>query len=292
MTVRLLDSHYHFDFIEDRLLRKDLLIDLSRAGIGLVAQTITPSSFISLIRDLEGLDLEKDQRPLPSLGFHPWWLESEDQLNQELLYFLQGLSRTSFIGEIGLDYSPKVLERSGRDLQETALNEMIEAIRRKLKNSASPQPFILSLHAVRSVPVLLAIFSQFQEVGKMIIPVVHRFSGTGQELTDLIKMGFCFSIHPKMLKSKRGRAYVRQIPGDRLLLETDLPERPGPLRKVSRESTEDDQAKKNGTSRIFADPAREVIESLTACLDLISQLRGEDMGSVIAENQGRLYGWA
>lgn len=29
-----------------------------------------------------------------------------------------------------------------------------------------------------------------------------------------------------MLESKRGRAYIRQVPADRLILETDLPEQP------------------------------------------------------------------
>ena len=53
--------------------------------------------------------------------------------------------------------------------------------------------------------------------------VLHWFSGTSDELQRAIKLGFLFSVNPRMPATKRGRAYVRAIPADRLLLETDLP---------------------------------------------------------------------
>ena len=59
------------------------------------------------------------------------------------------------------------------------------------------------------------------------MPIFHRFGGTSDELTRLIRAGGYISVNPRMLRTKRGRAYVSQVPVDRLLLETDLPREPG-----------------------------------------------------------------
>ena len=51
----------------------------------------------------------------------------------------------------------------------------------------------------------------------------HWFSGTSDELTRVIRSGCFVSVNPRMLETKRGRAYAQAIPEDRLLLETDMP---------------------------------------------------------------------
>ena len=53
--------------------------------------------------------------------------------------------------------------------------------------------------------------------------IFHWFSGSGVELARAIECGCYFSINPRMLSTKRGRAYVQQIPEEKLLLESDLP---------------------------------------------------------------------
>ena len=65
-----------------------------------------------------------------------------------------------------------------------------------------------------------------QASGKSFVPIFHRFGGTSDELTRLIRTGGYISVNPLMLRTKRGRAYVSQVPVDRLLLETDLPREP------------------------------------------------------------------
>lgn len=40
-----------------------------------------------------------------------------------------------------------------------------------------------------------------------------------------VKLGCLFSVGPRMLASRRGREYARQIPLGQLLLETDMPAR-------------------------------------------------------------------
>lgn len=56
--------------------------------------------------------------------------------------------------------------------------------------------------------------------------IFHWFSGTSDELTRARNAGCYFSVNERMLATKRGREYARQIPLDRLLLETDAPAEP------------------------------------------------------------------
>ena len=53
------------------------------------------------------------------------------------------------------------------------------------------------------------------------------FSGASDDLHRAIKLGCFFSVGPRMLASRRGREYARQIPVSQLLLETDMPARAG-----------------------------------------------------------------
>ena len=57
--------------------------------------------------------------------------------------------------------------------------------------------------------------------------IFHWFSGTSDEFNRARSAGCYFSINERMLAIKRGREYARQIPLDRLLLETDAPAEPG-----------------------------------------------------------------
>ncbi|MCI8468231.1 MAG: hypothetical protein HFJ75_01800 [Eggerthellaceae bacterium] len=59
--------------------------------------------------------------------------------------------------------------------------------------------------------------------------IFHWFSGTSQELARARDLGCFFSVGPRMLATRRGRAYAHDLPLDRLVLETDAPSRPGEL---------------------------------------------------------------
>ena len=57
--------------------------------------------------------------------------------------------------------------------------------------------------------------------------IFHWFSGTSDDLHRAVELGCFFSVGPRMLASRRGREYARQIPLGQLLLETDMPARKG-----------------------------------------------------------------
>ena len=53
--------------------------------------------------------------------------------------------------------------------------------------------------------------------------ILHSYGGPSDQLTRAVEDGCLFSIGRRMLASKRGREYARILPGDRPLIESDLP---------------------------------------------------------------------
>ncbi|MDY3049128.1 MAG: TatD family hydrolase [Rothia sp. (in: high G+C Gram-positive bacteria)] len=259
----LLDTHFHYDFLAPQL-RPAFDQALRAQGVQVVAQTLLPSAYREL-RQLIGL-----AGPLLSLGFHPWWMTSPAQVEAELEIFEAELSSTRLIGEIGLDFLPRRLDASPADLQLGALGRILTAVGEAAAGQREQKPYVLSLHAVRAVTPMLDLFEELGLPGCPLVPVIHRFGGSSDELTRLMRLGGCISVHPQMLESKRGRAYIRQVPADRLLLETDLPE----------QATDDLDAQQF---------AQEVGGRLRQLTESISVQRGQDCAPILLENQRRLY---
>ena len=132
---------------------------------------------------------------------------------------------------------------------------------------------VLSIHAVRAAGTVLDVL----ESHGLLIPnpnspaiIFHWFSGTSDELIRARNAGCYFSVNERMLASKRGREYVRQIPLDHLLLETDAP---------AEANTE--------TS------ARQLADSLARASKVITQLKTRDAGSIesiILDNSRSIFG--
>ena len=162
---------------------------------------------------------------MAAVGYHPWYIDGNYE--RELEIFRAALPRTRFIGEIGLDFAPRRLDDVPAETQIHVFTSILDAVR------SSNQSHILSIHAVRSAGVVLDLIESRLDTsssvapGETFVPIFHRFGGTSDELTRLIRAGGYISVNPLMLRTKRGRAYVSQVPVDRLLLETDLPREPG-----------------------------------------------------------------
>lgn len=261
----LLDTHYHFDFIapEHRAAFLDRLADTS---VRFVAQTLTPSSYLALHAELPALPAASAHRW--SLGFHPWNIVSPEQAEAELARFDEAVSTTRFIGEIGLDFSPRRLKTADAELQQHVFRRILGSC--IAAADGTDRPHVLSIHAVRSATAVLDVIEQLHLPETNVVPVIHWFSGTSDELTRHIRLGGHISVSPRLLTSKRGRAYARQIPADRLLLETDLPE-----------STDG--------ARPAAEHLAELAAALESAASTLAELRGAEVAEHIAANQRRLY---
>ena len=214
MTVfDLYDMHCHLAFSPDT---RAAAIAMRQEGIGGMCATVTPDEYHLASLALAD-ELNRNSNFKLGVGLHPWWL-SDGSCGADAVAYA---AETRFIGEIGLDFAPRRAESA--QLQRTVLARIAAASRGK----------VLSVHAVKSVGVALDLM---ESVG-LVAPgapqgpqnpqgtavIFHWFSGSGVELARAIECGCYFSINPRMLSTKRGRAYVQQIPEEKLLLESDLP---------------------------------------------------------------------
>lgn len=214
MEPRLFDAHCHLDL----MAHPDAVADEATAlGLGLFDCGVDPRDFASA----HG----RTRRPptvIKGIGLHPWWLADGRCGPAEVNLLCELAAQERYIGEVGLDFSARFA--GSEPLQIQALNRLCDAlVHHPLTGRA------ISIHAVRSAGAVLDVL----ESHGLLIPnpdspaiIFHWFSGTSGELARARNAGCSFSVNERMLATKRGREYARQIPLDRLLLETDAPAEP------------------------------------------------------------------
>ena len=214
MEPRLFDAHCHLDL----MTHPDAVADEATAlGLGLFDCGVDPRDFASV----HG----RTRRPptvIKGIGLHPWWLADGHCGFDEINLLCEVAAQERYIGEVGLDFSARFA--GSEPLQIQALDRLCEALAQHPLTGR-----VISIHAVRSAGTVLDIL----ESHGLLIPnpsspviIFHWFSGTSDELVRARNASCYFSVNERMLASKRGREYARQIPLDRLLLETDAPAQP------------------------------------------------------------------
>lgn len=214
MEPQLFDAHCHLDL----MACPDTVADETTAlGLGLFDCGVDP-------RDFAAAKTRGSHYPyvIAGVGLHPWWLADGRCGTAEIDLLCEVAAQERFIGEIGLDFSARFA--GSEPLQIQALKRLCDAL--------VQHPLVgrvISIHAVRSAGTVLDVL----ESHGLLTPrsdsptvIFHWFSGTSDELAHARNAGCYFSVNERMLASKRGREYARQIPLDRLLLETDAPAEP------------------------------------------------------------------
>lgn len=203
------DMHDHLGWFRDP-------VAVARAaaarGLGMLAVTVTPEEFLQLRPRLAGIESVR-----LAVGLHPWWVR--DATDADTLCELVGRAR--FVGEIGLDASPR--RSSNWDAQLAAFERICAAC---ASTSVPPAPKVLSIHAVRAATAVLDVLER-TGASERCRCVLHWFAGSSDELWRAVRLGCRFSLGERSLATRRGREYARILPADRLLTETDLPEGEG-----------------------------------------------------------------
>lgn len=207
-TARYYDMHCHIDFQEDP---NTFLDEAGALGLSFLPCTVTPEGYCEA-------QAWKDRKNVAlGLGAHPWWV-ADGRVDADALQELVSLvSDAPLIGEIGIDLSPKHVELSSKDRQ-------TEAFRAITKASAAAGGKVLSIHSVKSAGLVLDILEETgctPAAGSM--PILHWFSGSTPELWRAIKLGCFFSVGEPFLHTRHAKEYLKLIPRERLLLETDYP---------------------------------------------------------------------
>lgn len=293
------DAHCHVAFMADPAAFER---DAARAGSRILSVTTTPQEYVRLAARLtraswgeEEGGLSDPAAPVPAcrgaradarggngpaghtgdsailcqaVGLHPWWVPQDaSALDALLVEFDAHLVKTRFVGEVGLDFS----ERRGgtRDGQLRAFERIVRACARAGEKT-------LSVHCVRAYDDALDVLERTGCAASCAC-VFHWFSGSSDQLQRAIKLGCWFSVGERMLATKRGRAYARAMPHDRLLLETDEPYVADPLAETPSVACAYD----------------DVAASLFRAADLLAAARGiapEELAQTLRANGNALFG--
>ena len=194
----MLDTHCHIDLYSDPLA---IAKEVERQKILTIAVTNLPSHF-----EIGQPHLRSFRQIRPALGLHPLMTEYHKKEREN---FKKLLSRTSYIGEVGLDFS-----REGRDTR----NVQIESLR-FVFNRIQDRPRFISLHSRGAESTVLELLEEFNIQGA----VFHWYSGSLTTLERIVQTGHYFSVNPAMVRSKKGRSIIDRIPSDRILTESDGP---------------------------------------------------------------------
>ena len=200
------------------MLSPDAAISESEAlGLGLFDCGVDP-------RDFAAAKKRAGRYPniIAGAGLHPWWLADGRCGPAEVNLLCEVAAQERYIGEVGLDFSARYA--GSEPLQIQAFDRLCYTLAQHPLTGR-----VISIHAVRSAGTVLDVL----ESHGLLIPnpdspaiIFHWFSGASDELARARNAGCYFSVNERMLATKRGREYARQIPLDRLLLETDAPAEP------------------------------------------------------------------
>lgn len=194
----MLDSHCHLDRYDNA---PDIVAEASRRGVFVVAMTNSPTHFKT------GMAYARHwPRVRLALGLHP--LASEDH-EREIGEFEECLSQSSFVGEVGLDYSKQGRESAERQLQSF----------RHVARLLARAPKVVSLHSRGAEREVLEILAE----NDVKCAVFHWYSGPVTVLESLFEAGHWLSINPAMTLSTKGQEIIRRLPRDRVLTESDGP---------------------------------------------------------------------
>lgn len=209
MEPRLFDAHCHLDL----MAHPDAVADEATAlGLGLFDCGVNP-------HDFSAANERACRQPgiIAGVGLHPWWLADGHCGFVEVNLLCEVAAQERYIGEVGLDFSTRFA--GSEPLQIQALDRLCDVL---VQHPLTGR--VISIHAVRSAGAVLDVL----ESHGLLTPnsdspaiIFHWFSGTSDELARARNAGCYFSVNERMLTSKRGREYARQISLDRLLLETD-----------------------------------------------------------------------
>jgi len=203
-VYRLIDTHAHLEEIENLTQA----INEARSA-GIIAIIGVGSDYQS---NQKILDLAQAYKGFiyPMIGLHPYNLKDTD-IDRNLEFIEAHINEVMGIGEVGLDYHKKVRVGADKDLQQRVLKEILKIARRYEKP--------VSLHSRYAWRDSLTLVEEVQ-LKKV---VFHWYAGTSSVLRDIVNEGFFISATPAVEYHGEHRRAVKEIPLERLILETDSP---------------------------------------------------------------------
>jgi octaprenyl-diphosphate synthase len=209
--VELIDSHAHLDSSRFDSDREAMLARARETGVAAIAAIGSASGIDRLEAALPFA--EAHDWIWATIGIHPDEAHEAGQEHYDRLAELARHPRVIAWGEIGLDYH---YDHPPREVQQRVFREQLELARR------ARLPVII--HCRDAWADTLAILER-EWAGTGLGGIFHCFSGSPAEARRGIDMGFLISFAGNITypKSTALRDVARELPGERLLIETDSP---------------------------------------------------------------------
>ena len=250
----IFDTHAHYDdrqFEEDR---EELLDSMRENGVELIVDAASDIASWDKIEQLT------DRYPFiyGAIGVHPDEVGELDEEKMKRMEQLLAREKMVAVGEIGLDY---YWDKENRDLQKMWFIRQLELARQL------DLPVII--HSREAAADTMEIMKQH---AKGLDGVIHCFSYSPEQAKEYVKMGFYLGIGG-VVTFKNAKKLVdvcREIPAERMLVETDCPfMAPVPFR-----------GKRNKS---------DYIEYIIDKMSEIRGISGEEMNEILLNNKKRLF---
>lgn len=204
----IIDTHSHIDLPVFQNDFQQVLDRARQAGVrGQVLPGVTRTGWERI------LSLSETEVDLFSaIGLHPMYLAYHGREDLKELDRVAASGRVVAIGEVGLDYYTKNVNRA-------AQQELFEAQLAIAKKYSLP----VLLHVRKAHDQVQATLRRVEFTGG---GIVHAFSGSLQQAEHYIKLGFLISVCGTITydRATRIRAVAMVLPLDSLVVETDSPD--------------------------------------------------------------------
>ncbi len=201
---RLVETHAHLDEIEGI---DDVIARAKEAGLIVIVAVGQDNESNKRVLELAG---QYKSFVYPALGLHPWNIGSAD-IEHDLKFIEAHIDEVIGIGEVGLDYHKRVRLQADKPLQADVLRRLLEIAAKHKK-----PVMVHSRYAWRDA------FDLVNEA-KPDKAVFHWYTGTSSVLRDIIDRGYFLSATPAVEYHEEHRRAIKEIPLERLMLETDCP---------------------------------------------------------------------
>lgn len=194
----IIDTHCHFDMMPN----PERYIQIAEnEGRILIGMTNLPSHFpmgYCHVRNFRYIRL--------ALGVHP---QLASQAVREMSIFDELVDKTSYIGEVGLDFSPEFV--STKEKQLICFRHILGEIRDKKK--------ILSVHSRKAEKEVILLLKEYNIKNA----IFHWYSGPLSLVDEIMASGYYLSINEAMTKSESGKNIIDRVLPDKILTESDAP---------------------------------------------------------------------
>ena len=254
-----IDSHAHIDGTEFDADRDEIIERARAAGVSTILNVGTGDPHSGAFERAVELGKRYDS-VYTAIGTHPHDARLYDDKAEETIKTLVQKERVIAWGEIGLDFH---YDNSPRDVQ-------VAVFKRQLRGARECDlPVVIHTREAESetIEILQTDYAGAERKG-----VFHCFSGSMELAQRALELGFMISFSGIVTfkKADELRAVAKQVPLDRLLIETDCPYlTPIPYR-----------GKRN-------EPA--YVVEVARCLAGLHGVEPEEMGRITSENFKRFF---